>query len=557
MTNVSQCKEIIPYDVHKKRIDHRHHALDALIVALATSNHVNYINNQSGLDINSDRIGERKDLKAKYMITKNREDGTKKRFFLPPMQYKEGSKVISYNYAYKDSEPQTVFKDVVVYALQNTLVTFKQNNRIMRQRTNYINHPDYEKGLKEKELNLKKNYSVRQSLHKQTFYGKRFFRPMCIEKAIDNPEIIVENRVKYLIKKSYQEGLNKKQIIQKLKDTDAVVYIKEACAVTQWSHSIDYLKDVGTKIDEKSGKSAIIKEIECIADICIQNILKRHLANYDSVKLTVPEASLYYVDIVNEEHKELVDVFLNSGKESEQLVDVFVHGRDFGDKIVEQNPQIAFSTDGIEDMNNHIAELNKGKSHKPIYKVKVCQTLGKMFPVSERKLNEPIVAKNKQYVSTDEGSNNICGVYKSKNGDTKIYVPSLREVIEATRNGEELFPEFYPADINYKFRFSLSPFDLVYMPTKDEIENGNFGSSIEYSRIYVMNDVNDQNQMYFRPFNYAAEIIENEIDLQKDKKGKIIGSRIFKTANCDNMSIRDNCVPVEVDRLGNIIKIIK
>ena len=31
------------YDI--KRIDHRHHALDALIVALCTEEHVNFINN--------------------------------------------------------------------------------------------------------------------------------------------------------------------------------------------------------------------------------------------------------------------------------------------------------------------------------------------------------------------------------------------------------------------------------------------------------------------------------------------------------------------------------
>lgn len=555
LTNNNQRKEIFPYDVQKKRIDHRHHALDALIVALATSNHVNYINNQSGLDINSDRINERKDLKAKYMTTKKREDGTKIRFFLPPMQYKEGGEVISYNYAYKNLSPLPIFKDVVISALQNTLVTFKQNNRIMRQRTNVIMHPNHKEGLKEKELNLKKNYSIRQSLHKQTFYGKRPYRPITIEKAIDKPEIIVENRIRHLIQKYFQEGLNKDQIIQKLKMTDSVVYVKEECAVTQWSHSIDYLKDFGTKIDEKSGKSAIIKEIECITDICIQNILKRHLANYDSVKLKVSEASLYYEDIVNEEHKELVDVFLNCGKESDQLIDVFVQGRDFGDRTVNQNPQIAFSADGIESMNKHITNLNNGKNHKPIYKVKVSQALGKMFPIAERKEDEPISVKNKQYVSTDEGSNSICGVYKSDNGETKIIVPSLRDVIWATKNGEDLFSETYPDDIKFKFRFTLSPLDMVYMPSTDEIENGHIDQSIELSRIYVMNDVNDQNKMYFRPYNYAAEIIENEIDLQKDKNGKLIGSRVFKTANCDNLSIRDNCIPIKVDRLGNIIKI--
>ena len=182
-------------DVEKKRIDHRHHALDALIVALTTNNHVNYINNASAQDINTDRINERRDLKAKYMTTKRYEDGTKTRFFLPPMQYKNGSEVITYKYAYKDNEPDNVFKVVALTALQDTLVTFKQSNRIMRQRTNYIQHPTNKEGIKQTNLNLKKNYSIRQSLHKQTYYGQRDICPKPIEEAIKKPEKILEGRV--------------------------------------------------------------------------------------------------------------------------------------------------------------------------------------------------------------------------------------------------------------------------------------------------------------------------------------------------------------------------
>ena len=538
LTKDGQAKEIMPYDVNKKRIDHRHHALDALIVALATNNHVNYINNQSGLDINTDRIKERKDLKAKYMTTKYRENGSKTKFFLPPMQHNEGNKVVSYKYAYKDSVPLTVFKNVVVSALQNTLVTFKQNNRIMRQRTNWIMHPDHKERMQEKELSQKKKYSVRQSLHEKTFYGKRAFRPMPIESAINKPELIVENRIRHLIHKFYQEGMNKEQVIQKLKLTDAVVYVKEECAITQWSHIVD---------------PKIAKVIDSIADISIQNILKRHLAKYNSVKLKVSEASLFYNDIVNEEQKALVDKYLKNGEESKELIDVFVRDRNYGEKSLTQNPQLAFSADGVEDMNKHIKELNNDKNHKYIYKVKVTQTLGKMFPVAEREEGKPIVAKNKQYVCTDKGSNIICGVYKSDEGKTKILAPSLRDVIGTIRNGGSMFPITHPEDTDFKFKFTLSPLDMVYMPTKEEIDNDNIGNSIDISRVYVVNDVNDQ-KMYFRPFNVAAEIVENEIDLQKDKKGKIIGSRVLKTANCDNLSIKDNCIPIKVDRLGNIIE---
>ena len=31
----------------KKRIDHRHHAMDAIVIACATRNHVNYLSNES------------------------------------------------------------------------------------------------------------------------------------------------------------------------------------------------------------------------------------------------------------------------------------------------------------------------------------------------------------------------------------------------------------------------------------------------------------------------------------------------------------------------------
>ena len=45
---------IVPLEFRKgfqlKRIDHRHHAMDALVIACATRNHVNYLNNQTALD---------------------------------------------------------------------------------------------------------------------------------------------------------------------------------------------------------------------------------------------------------------------------------------------------------------------------------------------------------------------------------------------------------------------------------------------------------------------------------------------------------------------------
>ena len=545
--------------IEKKRIDHRHHALDALIVALTTNNHVNYINNQSALNVNTDRIGERKDLKSKYMTTKHRDDGTKNQFFLPPMQYKRGSEVVKYQYTYKDSEPGDVFKTVVLTALQNTLVTFKQNNRIMRQRTNYISHPEHKDGFKQVDLNLKKNYSIRQSLHKQTYYGQRDYCPISIEEAIKKPDGIVEGKVKYLIQQLKNQGKSKEQIIAQLKPKYPVVYVKEKCVTTQWSHQLEYLSSIKEKEDDKkalrTGKSTIIREIECVADIVVQNILKKHLAKYDSIKMTVAEASIFYNDIVNEDQRAIVDEYMTNRTAKDVLIDVYIRERNPQGKTVSHNPQIAFSAEGIKDLNNHIVELNNGKSHKPIYKIKVTQALGKMYPIAEKEVGRPVTANNKQYVISDAGSNKFCGIYKSVDGETAIYVPSLKATIEAARNNEKLFPDIHPDSADFKYAFTLSPLDLVYVPTQDEIDNNHIGDYLDFSRIYVVNDFNDQGKLYFRPYSHANAIFDKEVDLRIDKKGRIIGSFSDKTANCQGLSIRDFCIPLRTDRLGNIIQI--
>jgi len=548
--------------VDKKRIDHRHHALDALIVALATSNHVNYINNMSALsDVNSsERIKERKDLKAKYMTIKKRADGTKKKFFLPPMQEKKGEAIITYKYAYKDVFENNIFKKVALVALQNTLVTFKQNNRLMRQRMNYIQHPEHSNNLIQAELNEKKNYSIRQSLHKETYYGLREFRPIAIEEAVKKPDNIIEGKIRHLIQQLKELGKSRDEIVNHLKTQHPVVYVHEECLTTQWQEQLVNLAKVKDKENDKklqkTGKTPIIRKIECIADIVIQNILKRHLAKYDSVSVPVAEAVNCYDDIIDEGQKAIVDEYRTKGSSKETHVDVYVKGKDTKGKPIHHNPQIAFSTDGIIDMNKHIEELNNNKKHKPIYQVKVTQAKGNAFIVSEpEEVGKLLTAKNKQYVITDADSNRYCGIYKDKDGHTKIYVPSLRETITALREGKELMPQYHPNNVNYKFKFCLSPLDMVYMPTKEDIENGQIiDKDIDISRIYVVNDFKG-GTIYFRPYYYATAIIKNEIDLRLDDKGNTIGSCADKTAICEGMQIRDYCIPIKTDRLGNILRI--
>ena len=540
--------------VDKKRIDHRHHALDALVVALVTSNHISYINNVSALNVNNERKQERRDLKTKYMIKRKFDDGSSGCHFLPPMQYKDGGEIITYKYAYKNVKPQKTIKDVALKALNDTIVTFKQNNRVLRQRVNLIQHPDSKDGLKEKEITLKDHYSVRQSLHQQTFYGKRSIKPVKIEEAVCKHNKIVKKRIRNLIELYKKQGMGVDEIISILKPYDDVVNIYEECAVTQWSHSLEYLATITDKDENKknskSEKSAIECEIECIADITIQKILKKHLARYDSEFIPVYEALNYYDDVVTEEHRGLVDDYKKGNLENKmKLVEVFVRGRNVKNR--KQNPQLAFSAEGVNRMNKEIKELNNGNSHKPIYKVKVIQALGQKFAVAKDEKSHHV--KKKQYVISDAGSNRYCGIYKNEGDSTKIYIPTLRETINAIQNAENLFPREHPDSNLYKLAFIISPLDFVYLPRKDEDADKIEIGSMDYTRLFVVNDFK-QDTIYFRPYNVSIEIEEKEIDLQKSKD-KLKGSCVCKTAVHDGVQIKNHCVPVKIDRLGQIVAV--
>ena len=43
--------------------------------------------------------------------------------------------------------------------------------------------------------------------------------------------------------------------------------------------------------------------------------------------------------------------------------------------------------------------------------------------------------------------------------------------------------------------------------------------------------------------------------IKKENKTKVIGSYDDKTANFEGQLIKDVCVPIKVDRLGNIVEI--
>ena len=160
----------------KKRIDHRHHALDALVIACASRNHINYLNNQNAV--------EKK--KSKEQKQQARED---LRSILCYKKYNEGSEK---NYKWIFKKPWITFTQEAKEQLFATLVSFKQNLRVINKTVNKYEHWENKNGILEKGIIKQtkgESWAIRKPMHKDTVGSRdrRLFNQFLV-RAISHTE---------------------------------------------------------------------------------------------------------------------------------------------------------------------------------------------------------------------------------------------------------------------------------------------------------------------------------------------------------------------------------
>ena len=89
----------------------------------------------------------------------------------------------------------------------------------------------------------------------------------------------------------------------------------------------------------------------------------------------------------------------------------------------------------------------------------------------------------------------------------------------------------------------LSPNDLVYVPTKEEVLRKKINFPLNRERIYKVVSFSE-NRLFTIPNHIAKVVVDGE---EYNKKNKI-------ELTDENQSIKEICIPIQVDRLGNIIK---
>ena len=207
------------------------------------------------------------------------------------------------------------------------------------------------------------------------------------------------------------------------------------------------------------------------------------------------------------------------------------------------SPEVAFSAEGLEELNKNIAQYNDGKKHQPIYKVRIFEE-GSKFPLGETG------AKATKYVEAAKGTNLFFGVYQGKGKRTYATIP-LNEVIERQKQGLPSVPE--RNEKGEPLLFSLSPNDLVYVPMEGEapeaIDFSNL-SKEQKERIYKTVSFTGK-ECHFVKYTIASLIKSYDA---KSKIGELGSLNKLEVTISGDSRIKEVCIKLKVDRLGNITK---
>ncbi len=455
---------------NKKRIDHRHHAMDAIVIACATRNMVNYLNNESAC---KDAKVTRQDLQ-KLLCEKVHADD-------------KGN----YNWVIK--KPWNTFTQDVFVVLQNMIVSFKQNIRVINRTKNRYQH--YENGKKVMALQTKgDSWAIRKPMHKATVLGElnlRTIEKVRLSEALKNIQRIVNKDLKKKLWELVSLEYDIKKIKKYFEDNKEAWNDVDLSKIEIYCFSKESNKHFfasRTLLDTSFKKEMIEKSI---ADTAIRKILLRHLENKGG------------------------------------------------------NADVAFSPDGIDEMNRNIKELNGGRSHQPIYKVRKFEESNMKFAIGSKG------CKASMFVEAEKGTNLFFAVYETESEDKQGNIVRKRKyasvplnvVIDRQKKGLASAPEDKEGNVP---KFVLSPNDLVYVPTADELREGKIRKPLKSERIYKMVSCTG-NQLYFVQVNVAKSIIDKVEYTSLNKMERAV----------TNEMIKEICIPLQVDRLGNIINEVK
>lgn len=571
-SKTNQYENVEKYAGMSKRIDHRHHALDAIIIACTKQNHIQYINNLNV--INSADIENDDSKKAKYKSIKS--------------DVCLGNSSSKFKFPWDENK----FLPEVKEALKNVLIS--------RKNTNILISPS--KHRNNKDINSGKVASIRGELHLQTNYTKKkYFEnerldiakliPLLFKKKMENQnqtmasfkgfeQIIKET----ILKEKYQnvlillfqeydaEKLNaqtvkdfSKKVLKKIDEEDFFVHEKTSKKMTWLSIFIEKnasVRPMGLSMDLNSEK-----EVKDISNPRLRKIAQYRLDYVNFQIDIIKKLKLPFKEEENTKIREVKEIPLYNNA----IYEIRVKQNDGKFKWIE-----------IKDLKN--SDLGNIEYAKPETTNAIKNKL-KEFPLDELKeryfcnpiflSSKPIVvkkARQKSFFQDLYELNDGRYVYSRDVFMTYIFVPKGSNRIDAKREIE--FLKFFdavkiittekPDKINYntlvakpefELLFTLSKNDIVYLPdetlTDEQISEINWNDNSEIiPKLYVVKEMTpSRNEIVFQHI-YKSDSIRINDD---EAKNILQTQKLEEEIKYGDTNMWKRCIKVNIDKLGKSI----
>ncbi|WP_119079912.1 type II CRISPR RNA-guided endonuclease Cas9 [Chitinophaga alhagiae] len=442
----------IHFKTDYKRIDHRHHALDALIIACTTRQHIQYLNSLNA----TDEAG-----KYRYLVKSRYSD-----FVLPWESFTKEARE----------------------KLQQVIVSHKNRNRLLSKAVNrYSKWVQTPEGTWKKQLVKQEKgplTAIRKSMFKEPL-GKitlREYKDVTLKQAVDTQLKALQGTTRDQVSQVADASL-RKQLNELLKN--CAYNLKEA---------EKHLK----KYPLLDGDGKALSKIR----VTVFN-------NYAAKRVTLD--SSFTADKIGK---------IPYAKNSWLANLLLQHLEEY-----QGDPNLAFKGEALDLLNR--------KAGKPIHKVTIYEEIGKKIDLHGKLLEG------------DKGTNLFFVIYE--NTSTGQRVLTKKSTVPLMEAIERLANKWPVAEALEGHRpIILSPNDLVYVPEiGEDVSNITWENLTKIQqRIYKVVSFTKQ-ECHFVPHHIARPL---------DDKNRELGSNNKSERAWDGQMIKNTCIKIKVDRLGNIIE---
>ena len=472
-----------------KRIDHRHHALDALVIACTSRSHIKYLNSLNSLSNNKKDKSYDDWAKWKYLLNKkkqleNLENGMTE-FGTPWERF------------YLDAKE----------SVESIIVSHKPTSKLISKAINkYYKWKEDENGKWEKKIHLQEApkdddkywVAVRQSLFGQP-YGKIHLAEY--KKGLEI-KAAVKVQIQFLSRESNDWNTEDWRI-----------------AKSELRKQVDQLIKQFNKDDKAILKFLSLNPLTDKEGNKIEKIDLLQFKKYASKKVSIDETFT----------KDKIEKMPYSNLEKNWLTNLLKqHLEEYGN-----DPKLAFKGEALEMLYkkapHSINKVTRKESGEKIEK-------NNKLLDGDAGVNQYFIVEQKKVIDKKTGEEILERKYKT---------PNFLDCIERLAKGLPIHDE----DPNCEY-IILSPGDLVYVPEEGEaIKQIDWSDKKKLANSSYIMRSSSETKCYFLPSSVSSLILQYDA---KIKKGEFESTNKSERTKKGNQLIKENFIKLKVDRLGNI-----